>query len=725
MCFINNLRTITRVTLPTGLSGNIFTRKFNFFNTSPNIPPNPIDITLLTTNLEQEIDTATASAQHVAIIDNTNSTTNRGIDFPIFNNLKKIMHWQHFKQILKVRNNTSTHNSTAILENPVERVINKCNQQASIWSSTNFDYQTSNIVTHNDITSGNNKDKIVKVIDDKIYSLTLEIKKETINYKNFTKNDLKSLLGTLYSSTSSPAKIIALTTMLKFYYTGGSVSAFLERVDSQENYNFTYKNQSRQIDKIEVINEIKNLSTEEHQLLFKFALHQQRALRLFTMNEFIHKARNIILHQLDIKKQTLGATADGITSRPTQTAPIIIDEHDFSTPSSTPSSNSTLTTKQHDFTIHDDSSTPNETQLPNHDESTLAKAPDCNLLSTAPLPPDEAVDPNQYIITDIKEKIKEFNKSNTDKLITPHTSLTSTKWRSPYLMSDLTSDEFELQTGLKRGVYRTSDNKHFQVIEKEIRELALMDASQNMSGYENNKEIPNDICATLFEGYITPKQTMRDVYDNNKKNIKIKKLIFTNKKGIIQCLSHNKSAPLDYTKLLLNAKNNPEFLLLLMIVDPNIHNMPHKNLINLQLGVEFINAQSVVIDLNSHKIFLQSMIRCSNGSNIKTHILLTECKFKYTKFLLNELPKQDFDTQNNTPETRRNSSAYAKAAELTKEYTLNNIFEFENLQFQLLDEIEYENHMETHVGNLYDTKDILKSRAHRTSILNTKHHKPK
>lgn len=82
------------------------------------------------------------------------------------------------------------------------------------------------------------------------------------------------------------------------------------------------------------------------------------------------------------------------------------------------------------------------------------------------------------------------------------------RWRNSYKVSELESSDFKKKDKLKDGIYRTNDNKYFQVIEArmpQMKELKLKLLSHDMSSYEISQQVSHGKCIELFEGYIYPK----------------------------------------------------------------------------------------------------------------------------------------------------------------------------------------------------------------------------
>ncbi|MBP9723150.1 MAG: hypothetical protein KBD64_08410 [Gammaproteobacteria bacterium] len=528
----NSYFTITKKALPRLLKHFILPQKFNLFAPSPNITTNLPDITSTITKLESEINVVQNSDPLATAIENINPMANTITGFPVFNSLKKIMHWHHFKKILEAPDKNN--------------MVTTCSKRATIWDD-NFNYTTSSIITENN-TVGNNKNELIKAIDNKIYSLSADITKHGLNYGAFTQSDLKQILETLFVSNS--AKIIALKTMLDLYYAGGSVSNFLDTIENKEDYSFTYKNKSTQINKIDVINEIKKLSIEEHELLFKFSLHQQRPVRLFTIAQFNYEARGLILHKEKIKLLPYGATADDTAT---------------SSPSSTP-------------------------QITHNPFGII---PPCS--------PDriEAIETFRSIIS-------QFNTNHQGKLIPP-TSL-------------------------------------------------------------NSQE-----------------QTIQTVYMDNKNMIK-KLEVFQNK-VCLPHISHTSSTPIDYFDLVTSAKNDEEFLLLLIICDPNIHDIPRKNLINLPAGLNFINTGDVLINFDNQKIFLRFTLQDRADSASPIRHLVMEVRFNYTQSFIKGTKAVESPclAQKNNANNHTGTSISPKAITLARQCSLTDLLEFSNLQFSLFD----------------------------------------
>ena len=79
---------------------------------------------------------------------------------------------------------------------------------------------------------------------------------------------------------------------------------------------------------------------------------------------------------------------------------------------------------------------------------------------------------------------------------------------------------------MKNGIYRTADDKYFQVIDSKINQLTLRNISQEISRSKKNKHLNNDIYDTLFEGGIVKDKSEHPIFlAKLKETIKPEKLV--------------------------------------------------------------------------------------------------------------------------------------------------------------------------------------------------------
>lgn len=115
--------------------------------------------------------------------------------------------------------------------------------------------------------------------------------------------------------------------------------------------------------------------------------------------------------------------------------------------------------------------------------------------------------------------VLEAIKKNPDKFFT-NLALAEAPLEEMFRLVEYTSDaqlKYEVHTsksnafinlkGLTNGIYKTRDNKYFQVINArnpKIKKLELKNSKQDMSAYKSDQKLSHERCTQLFKSYISP-----------------------------------------------------------------------------------------------------------------------------------------------------------------------------------------------------------------------------
>ena len=95
-----------------------------------------------------------------------------------------------------------------------------------------------------------------------------------------------------------------------------------------------------------------------------------------------------------------------------------------------------------------------------------------------------------------------------------------------YFISEFSADIFATQNNLKNGIYRTADDKYFQVIDSKINQLTLSVKSREISRSKKNKHLNNYIYDKLFKGGIVRDKSEHPIFlAKLKETIKPEKLV--------------------------------------------------------------------------------------------------------------------------------------------------------------------------------------------------------